>query len=80
MFNDYFIDECGKFEKEIFVNVNVRRRVEIVGVDFVVDINDYIFVIIIVVVDGGVKMFDIIDVNDLKIVFKCFGVVCVEVL
>ena len=79
-FNDYSIDERGKFEKETLVNVNARRRAETVGVDPAADTNDYILVTIIAAADGGVKMPDITDANDLKTALKRLGAVRVEAL
>jgi|TARA_B100001540_G_scaffold162388_1_gene143690 uncharacterized membrane protein len=79
-FNDFSIDERGKFEQETLVNVNARKKSAAVGVDPDADTNDYILVTILAAADGGLKMPDITDATDLKTALKRLAAVRVEAL
>jgi uncharacterized membrane protein len=79
-FNDYSIDERGKFEKETLVNVNSRKRTASAGSVAGEDTNDYILVTIIAACDGGVKMPEITGAPDIKTALKRLGAVRVEAL
>jgi uncharacterized membrane protein len=79
-FNDYSIDERGKFEKETLVNVNSRKRTASAGSVAGQDTNDYILVTIIAACDGGVKMPEITGAPDIKTALKRLGAVRVEAL
>ena len=79
-FNDFSIDERGKFEQETLVNVNARKKSVAVGVDPDADTNDYILVTILAAADGGLKMPDITDATDLKTALKRLAAVRVEAL
>jgi len=79
-FNDFSIDERGKFEQETLVNVNARKKSVAVGVDPDADTNDYILVTILAAADGGLKMPDITDATDLKTALKRLAAVRIEAL
>ena len=79
-FNDFSLDERGKFEKETLVNVNARKKTASVGGAPSEETNDYILVTILAACDGGVKMPDITDSTELKTALKRLGAVRVEAL
>ena len=79
-FNDFSLDERGKFEKETLVNVNARKKTATVGGAPSDETNDYILVTILAACDGGVKMPEITDSNELKTALKRLGAVRVEAL
>lgn len=79
-FNDFSLDERGKFEKETLVNVNARKKTASVGGAPSEETNDYILVTILAACDGGVKMPEITDSTELKTALKRLGAVRVEAL
>ena len=79
-FNDFSLDERGKFEKETLVNVNARKKTAAVGGAPSDDTNDYILVTILAACDGGVKIPEITDSTALKTALKRLGAVRVDAL
>ena len=80
-FNDFSIDERGKFEQETLVNVTSSVKIRrVVGADADTP-GDYILVTILAAADGdGLKMPDITDATDLKTALKRLAAVRVEAL
>ena len=81
MFNEYSMDERGKFEEETLVNVNARKRASrSANADGEENINEYILVTIIAACDGGLKLPAVTDSTELRTALKRIGAIRVDAL
>ena len=82
LFNEYSMDERGKFAEETLVNVNDRRKAKssTAGEDEDGGINEYILVTIIAAADGGVKLPPVTDGSELRTALKRVGAIRVDAL
>ena len=82
-FNEFSMDERGKFAEETLVNVNARKRAvsssAAAGGDEQ-NINEYILVTIIAAADGNVKLPEIVDSAALRTALKRLGAIRVDAL
>jgi len=81
-FNEFCMDERGKFEEETLVNVNNRKRAGSASknADGAEHINEYILVTIIAACDGGLKLPAVLDSAELKTALKRVGAIRVDAL
>ena len=81
LFNEYSMDERGKFEEETLVNVNARKRASRTkNADGEENINEYILVTIIAACDGGLKLPAVTDGTELRTALKRVGAIRVDAL
>ena len=81
LFNEYSMDERGKFEEETLVNVNARKRAsKTKNADGEENINEYILVTIIAACDGGLKLPAVTDGTELRTALKRVGAIRVDAL
>lgn len=79
-FNNFFLEERVKFDVEIFINVNNLRKKIMVVFKFERLNNEYIVVMILVVVDGEFKFLVINSNVDFKVVFRKLGLILIDVI
>ena len=81
LFNEYSMDERGKFEEETLVNVNARKRAsKTKNADGEENVNEYILVTIIAACDGGLKLPAVTDGTELRTALKRVGAIRVDAL
>lgn len=81
LFNEFSMDERGKFAEETLVNVNNRtKRASAKGGDGDGGINEYILVTIIAAADGSLKLPAVTDAAELRTALKRIGAIRVDAL
>lgn len=81
-FNEFSMDERGKFEEETLVNVNNRKKASEMSKNSGSSekFNEYILVTIIAACDGGLKLPAVNDSAELKTALKRVGAIRVDAL